>query len=51
MVVGLMSLPISVYWLIYAKSFRKMLDDSAFDFLPESVPVTIVLTLIPLITL
>ena len=51
MVVGLMSLPNSVYWLIYAKSFRKMLDDSAFDFLPESVPVTIVLTLIPLITL
>ena len=28
-----------------------MLDDSAFDFLPESVPITIVLTLIPLITL
>ena len=51
MVVGLMSLPISVYWLIYAKSFRKMLDDSAFDFLPESIPITIVLALIPLITL
>ena len=51
MVVGLMSLPISVYWLIYARSFKKMLDDSAFDFLPESVPITIVLTIIPLITL
>ena len=51
MTMGLMSLPISIYWLIYAKSFRKMLDDSAFDFLPESVPTTIVLTLIPLITL
>ena len=51
MAVGLMSLPISVYWLIYAKSFRKMLDDSAFDFLPESIPTTIVLTLIPLISL
>lgn len=51
MVVGLMSLPISIYWLIYAKSFRKMLDDSAFDFLPESIPTTIVLTLIPLVSL
>ena len=51
MAVGLMSLPISVYWLIYAKSFRKMLDDSAFDFLPESIPTTIILTSIPLISL
>ena len=49
--VGLMSLPISVYWLIYAKSFRKMLDDSAFDFLPETIPTTIVLTLIPIVSL
>ena len=51
MTVGLMSLAISVYWLIYAKSFRKMLDDSAFDFLPESIPTTIVLTLVPIVTL
>ena len=51
MVVGLMSLPISVYWLIYAKSFRKMLDDSAFDFLPENIPTTLVLTLIPFVSL
>ena len=51
MAVGLMSLPISVYWLIYAKSFRKMLDDSAFDFLPETIPTTIVLTLIPIVSL
>jgi len=51
MVIGLMTLPISIYWLIYAKSFRKMLDDSAFDFLPESIPTTIVLTLIPFISL
>jgi hypothetical protein len=51
MAVGLMSLPISVYWLIYAKSFRKMLDDSAFDFLPETIPTTIVLTLIPIASL
>ncbi|MDG1543489.1 MAG: hypothetical protein P8R34_00745 [archaeon] len=50
MAVGLMSLPISVYWLIYAKSFRKMLDDSAFDFLPETIPTTIVLTLIPIVS-
>ena len=51
MVIGLMSLPISIYWLIYAKSFRKMLDDSAFDFLPENIPTTIVLTLIPFVSL
>ena len=51
MVVGLMSLPISIYWLIYAKSFRKMLDDSAFDFLPENIPTTLVLTLIPFVSL
>ena len=51
MAVALMSLPISVYWLIYAKSFRKMLDDSAFDFLPETIPTTIVLTLIPIVSL
>ena len=51
MAVGLMSLPISIYWLIYAKSFRKMLDDSAFDFLPENIPTTIVLTLIPFVSL
>lgn len=51
MIVGLMSLPISIYWLLYAKSFRKMLDDSAFDFLPENIPATIVLTLIPVVSL
>lgn len=51
MTVGLMSLAISVYWLIYAKSFRKMLDNSAFDFLPENIPTTIVLTLIPIFSL
>ena len=51
MVIGLMSLPISIYWLLYAKSFRKMLDDSAFDFLPENIPTTIVLTLIPFVSL
>ena len=51
MAIGLMSLAISAYWLIYAKSFRKMLDDSAFDFLPENIPTTIVLTLIPIVSL
>ena len=51
MVIGLMTLPISIYWLIYAKSFRKMLDDSAFDFLPENIPTTVVLTLIPFVSL
>ena len=51
MAVGLMSLAISAYWLIYAKSFRKMLDDSAFDFLPDTIPTTLVLTLIPIISL
>ena len=51
MAIGLMSLPISIYWLIYAKSFRRMLDDSAFDFLPESIPTTIVLTIIPFVSL
>ena len=51
MVIGLMSLPISAYWLIYAKSFRKMLDDSAFDFLPENIPTTLALTLIPFVSL
>ena len=51
MTIGLMSLPISIYWLIYAKSFRRMLDDSAFDFLPESIPTTIVLTIIPFVSL
>ncbi|GIR28042.1 MAG: hypothetical protein CM15mP42_09920 [Methanobacteriota archaeon] len=51
MAVGLMSLAISAYWLIYAKSFRKKLDDSAFDFLPDTIPTTLVLTLIPIISL
>ena len=51
MAVGFMTLPISIYWLIYAKSFRKMLDDSAFDFLPENIPTTVVLTLIPFVSL
>ena len=49
--IGLMSLVISAYWLIYAASFRKMLDTSAFDFLPENIPTTIVMTLIPLVSL
>ncbi len=49
--IGLMSLVISAYWLIYAKSFRKMLDNSAFDFLPESIPTILVLALIPLVSL
>ena len=49
--IGFISVIISAYWLVYAGSFSKMLEQSAFDFLPESVPVTLVMVLIPLIFL
>ena len=49
--IGLMSLAISFYWLVYAKSFRKMLNDSAFEFLPGNIPTLVVLTSIPIIAL
>ena len=48
---GIFSLIISLYWLIYAKSFRKMLDESAFSSISGSFPVTGILVMIPLVSL
>ncbi len=45
---SILSLVTSFYWLIYAESFSKMLEQSAFDFLPDSVSVRMIMTLIPL---
>ena len=45
--IALISVIISTYWLVYAGSFSKMLEQSAFGFLPESIPVTLVMALIP----
>jgi len=45
---SIISLVTSTYWLIYAKSFSKMLEQSAFDFLPDSISVRIVMITIPL---
>ena len=48
---GIFSLIISLYWLIYAKSFRKMLDESAFSSISGSFPVIGILVMIPLVSL
>ncbi len=45
------SLITSTYWLIYAKSFSKMLDDSALDMLPENLPPSLILPIIPIVSL
>ena len=47
--IGFISVIISAYWLVYAGSFSKMLEQSAFSFLPESIPVTLVMALIPFV--
>ena len=49
--IGFISVIISAYWLIYAESFSKMLEQSAFDFLPESASVRLVMALIPILAL
>ena len=49
--IGIMSLVISLYWLFYAESFRKMLDESAFSSISNSFPVTGILVMIPLTSL
>tara|TARA_Y100000588_G_scaffold103807_1_gene113165 strand:- start:1239 stop:2963 length:1725 start_codon:yes stop_codon:yes gene_type:complete len=51
MTIGLLSLAISFYWLVYAKSFKKMLDESAFSSVSDSFPVTGILVMIPLLSL
>ena len=48
---SIMSLLTSAYWLIYAESFSKMLEQSAFDFLPDSISVRMVMAVMPLIVL
>ena len=45
---SIISLLTSLYWLVYAKSFSKMLEQSAFDFLPDSVSVRMIMTILPL---
>ena len=47
--IAFISVIISAYWLVYAGSFSKMLEQSAFGFLPESIPVTLVMALIPFV--
>ena len=49
--IGFVSIVTSIYWLIYADSFGNMLNQSAFDFLPDNISVTLVMTLIPLFAL
>lgn len=49
--IGLISITTSIYWLLYADSFGNMLDQSAFEFLPDNISVTLVMTLIPLFAL
>jgi len=48
---SIISLVTSAYWLIYAKSFSKMLEQSAFDFLPDSISVRLIMVVMPLIGL
>jgi len=48
---SIISLLTSAYWLIYAESFSKMLEQSAFDFLPDSISVRMVMVVMPLIVL
>ena len=45
---SIISLLTSLYWLVYAKSFSKMLEQSAFDFLPDSVSVRMIMTILPI---
>ena len=45
---SMLSLVTSFYWLVYAKSFSKMLEQSAFDFLPDSISVRMIMTIVPL---
>ena len=49
--IGFVSIITSIYWLIYADSFGHMLNQSAFDFLPDNISVTLVMILIPLLAL
>lgn len=49
--IGFVSIITSIYWLIYADSFGNMLNQSAFDFLPDYISVTLVMFLIPLFAL
>ena len=49
--IGFVSIITSIYWLIYADSFGHMLNQSAFDFLPDNISVTLVMILIPLFAL
>ena len=49
--IGFVSIITSLYWLIYADSFGHMLNQSAFDFLPDNISVTLVMILIPLFAL
>ena len=50
MAIGILSLGISFYWLVYAKSFKKMLNESAFSSVSDSFPVTGILEMIPLLS-
>ena len=45
---SMLSLVTSFYWLVYAKSFSKMLEQSAFDFLPDSISVRMIMVIVPL---
>jgi hypothetical protein len=49
--IGFVSIITSIYWLIYADSFGNMLNQSAFDFLPDYISVILVMFLIPLFAL
>ena len=48
---AIISLVTSGYWLIYADSFSNMLEQSAFDFLPDEISVRFVMTILPIIGL
>lgn len=50
-VIGIISLIISLYWLIYAKSFQEMLNDSAFSTISDNIPITGILVSIPILSL
>ena len=43
---SMLSLVTSFYWLVYAKSFSKMLEKSAFDFLPDSISVRMIMVIV-----
>ena len=48
---AVLSLITSAYWLIYADSFSKMLEQSAFGFLPDNLSVRLVMIVLPIIGL